>query len=172
MHHKGIYLDYLPLTLQLILTQLISLEIPHAPPRCFQTQVQITSKVTTALEMPQHFMMTMCEHRHILPAHPTVKMARHVGSVWWPYHKEPAKLSCRIHFLHAESFLAQKFPAPFAGVCLISAGFRRFNSQWTLLWALFQPVQHLNQFCQQKVVFRTTNPKTVEPNGSKKITMH
>ena len=78
-------------------------ETQNALPRCFQTQALITSKVTIALEVPQHFMMSMCEHRHNLPAHPTVKMVWHIGSVWWSCHKEPAKLGCRVHLLHAES---------------------------------------------------------------------
>ena len=60
-YNKRTLSDFLPLTLQLILTQWISLEIRHAPPRCFQTQALITVKVTTALEMPQHFMISMCE---------------------------------------------------------------------------------------------------------------
>ena len=117
--------DLLPLMLQLILTQWISMEIQHAPPRCFQTQALITGKVTTALEKPQHFMMSMCEHRHILPAQLIVKLAWHIGSVCWRCHKGPAKLGCRVHLLFAEIFLGQNFPTPFVSVvsvCLISAG--------------------------------------------------
>ena len=139
-YYKVTHSDLLLLTLQLILTQWISVEIQHAPPRCLQTRALITGKVTTALEMPQHFMMPMCEHRHILPAHPTVKMAWHINSVWWPCHEEPAKLGCRVHLLHAESYLGQNFPAPFASVCLISAGVWRLNPLWTLRSPLLQPV--------------------------------
>ena len=47
----------------------------------------------------------MCEHRDILPAHPKVKMAGHIGSVCWSSHKEPAKPGCRIYFLQPEVFL-------------------------------------------------------------------
>ena len=138
-HRKGTPLDLPPLLLQLNLAEWIYVEIQHAPPRCFQTKALITGKVTTALEMPQHFMMPMCEHRDSLPAHPTVKIPCHVGSVRWSCHQEPAKLSCRVHFLLAESSLGHNFPAPFAGVFPISAGFRHLNSLWTLGWPLLQP---------------------------------
>ena len=111
-YYKKTRFNLLPLTLQLILTQWVSMEIQHVPPRCFQTQALITGKVTTALEMPQHFMMSMSEHRHIAPAHPTVKMAWHIGSVWWPCHKEPAKLGCSVHLLHAENFSDRIFRRP------------------------------------------------------------
>ena len=101
-------------------------------------------------------MMLMFEHRDILLAH-TTKKTWHIGSVRWSCHEEPAKLSCRVHFFHAESFLGQKFPAHFAGVCLISAGFQRLNSLWTLGWPLSQPVQHLIQFCHHKDVNCTSS---------------
>ena len=146
-YYKRNFSDLLPLMLQFILTQWISVEIQHALPRCFQTQALITGKVTTALEMPPYFVMPMCEHRHILPAHPKVKMAWHLGTVWRPCHEEPAKLRCRVHLLHPESFLGQAFPAPFAIICLVSAGVWRLNPLWTLRWSLLQPVQHFIQFC-------------------------
>ena len=85
---------------------------PVRAPRCFQTQALITGKVPTALEILQHFMMSMCEHRDFLAAHPTVKRAWHNGSVWWSCHEEPAKLDCRVHIIHAESFLRQNFLTP------------------------------------------------------------
>ena len=162
-YYKRILSDFLPLTLQLILTQWISLEIQHASPRCFQTQTLITGKVTTALEMPQHFTMSMREQRHILPAHPTVKIAWLIGSVWWPCHKEPAKLGCRVHLLHAESFLGQNSPAPFASICLISAGVWCLISLWTLRWSLLQPLQHFIQLCQQKNGYCRLQYVTTEP---------
>ena len=162
-YYKRTRSDFLPLTLQFILTRWISVEIQHAPPRCFQTQALITGKVTTALVMPRHFMTSICEHRHILPARPTVKMAWHFGSLWWPCHKEPAKLGCRVHLLHSERFLGQIFPAPFASVCLISADVWRLNPLWSLRWSLLQPVQHFIQFCQQKNGYCRLNTKPLNP---------
>ena len=139
-YYKRTRSDFLPLTLQLILTQWISVGIQHAPPRCFQTQALITGKVMTALEMPQHFMVPMGKHGHVLSAQLTKKVAGHIGSIWRPRQKKPTKLCCRVHLLHAERFLGQDFPASFASVCLISAGDWRFNPLWTLRWSLFQPV--------------------------------
>ena len=69
------------LPLQLIFSQGISLKIQHAPPRCFKTQTLVTSKVTAPLKMPQHFMVPMCEHGHILSAQPTIKVAGHIDSI-------------------------------------------------------------------------------------------
>ena len=131
-YHKRTFSDLLPLTLQFILTWWISVEIQHALTRCFQTPAVITGKVTTTSERLQHFMMSMCEHRVIHPAHRTVKMAWYIVSIWWYCHKEPAKLGGRVHFLHPESLLGKNFPAPYARVCLISTGFPDLNSLWTL----------------------------------------
>ena len=80
-HYQRPFLYALPLPLQLILCQRISLKIQHAPPRCFKAQTLVTRKVTTPLEMPQHFMVPMGEHRHVFPAQPTVKVAWNVRSI-------------------------------------------------------------------------------------------
>ena len=166
-YHKRTFSDFLPVTLQLILTQWTSVEIQHVPPRCFHTQALITGKVTAALEILQHFMMSICEHRHILPAHPTVKIVWHTGSVGWSCHREPAKLGCRVHLLHAESFSGQNFSTPLASVRLISAGVWRLNPLWTLRWSLLQPIQPFIQFCQQENVYYRPNTTLLNPSEAK-----
>ena len=80
----------------------------------------IPGKVMSPLENPQHFVMPMREDRDIFLAHPSVEMARLVGGGRWSCHKEPARLSCPVHFLHAENFFGRNFEAPFASVCLIT----------------------------------------------------
>ena len=172
---QGDYSWFPPLLLQCILTQRISVEIQHAAPRCFETHALTTGKMTTPLKMPQQFMMPMCYHREIVAAHQTVKMAWQFGSVWWSCHEQPAQLSCPVHLLHAEVFLGKNLAAPFAGVCLISAGVPLISpGVWRLYfllilqWPLFQPLQHFIQFCQHKDVHCTPNTNTVEPNRGKK----
>ena len=51
---------------------------------------------------------------------PDSKTAWLVDGVCSSCHKEPAKLSCPVLLLQAESFLRQNIAAPFAGVCFIS----------------------------------------------------
>ena len=156
-YHNRTLSDPLPLKLQLILSQ-------HAPPRCFQTQALITRNVTTALEMPQHFMMSMFEHRDILPAHPTVQLAWNISSVWWSCHKEPSKLGCRVHFLHAESFLGQIFPARSVGVCLISAWspMSQLSVDPAMALASTYPALHSVLSTEKRIFY--TKHKTVEPD--------
>ena len=114
--------------------------------------------------MPQHFMVPMCEHGHILPAQPTVKVAWHIGSIWWYCHEEPAELRCRVNLLHPESFLGQDLPAPLVSICLVPAGVWRLKPLWTLLRSLLQPVQHFIQLCQQKNGHCRPNMTLLNPN--------
>ena len=95
---------------------------------------------------------------------PENKMAWLIGSVWWSCHGEPTKLSCPVHFIHAESFPWQNLAAPFVVVCLISAGVWRLYSLEPLRWPLLKPVHHFIQFCQHEDVHCTRNTITVEPN--------
>ena len=48
-------------------------ENPARATQVFPKQELLTGKVTAAMEMPQQFMMPMCEHRDILLAHTTKK---------------------------------------------------------------------------------------------------
>ena len=80
-YYKRTLLNLLPLPLQLIFSQRISLKIQHPPPRCFNTQTLVTCKMTTSLKMPQHFIVPMGEHGHILLAQLTIKMAGYIRSI-------------------------------------------------------------------------------------------
>ena len=170
-YYKRTLLNLLPLPLQLIFSQWIPLEIQHAPPRCFQTQALVTSKATTSLKMPQHFMVPMGEHGHILPAQPTIKVAWHIGSIRCPCDVEPPKLCCRVYLLQPVSFLGQNFPAPLASICLVSASVRRINSLRTLEGPCF--IRSSTSFNSANRKWTSyTKYETTEPKRRKILTIH
>ena len=105
--HTRSLLCFLLLSLRLIIAKWISIEFQNAPPWCFLAQTLISSKITSPLEMPQHFMKPMCKDGDVFPAHPTVEMGRFVGSVCWCGHKEPAKLLCLYNFFTRKVFLGK-----------------------------------------------------------------
>ena len=119
--YKGTLLYFAFLPLQLIIAQWIFVEIQHVPPRCFKAQMFISGKAPSLLEIPQHFMISMREDRNVLPTSPAKEVAWFGVGVCWSCHKEPAEVTCTVHFLHFENFVRQILPAPFTCVCLITA---------------------------------------------------
>ena len=148
-HNQRPLLYALPLPVQLLVCQWISMKIQYAPPRCLKAQTLVASKMTTPLIMPQHFMVPMGEHGHVLPAQPTVEVAWHIRSIRCPSHEKPPNLCCRVHLLHSVCLLAPNFPTPLTSICFVSAGVRRLDPlKTTLRRSLPESVQYFIQLYQ------------------------
>ena len=151
------------------------MKIQYAPPRCFKAQTLVASKMTTPLIMPQHFMVPMGEHGHILSTQPTVEVARHIRSIRRPSHKKPPNLCCRVHLLHSVCLLAPNSSAPLTCISLVSAGVRRLDPlRTTLRGSLLESVQYFIQLYQtEKWTLRPTKGNnTTEFKRRKILTIH
>ena len=163
-HHKGTLLDF-PLSFH------SSSSLNGLPWKSSTRHPGVSRpgrEVTTPLEMSQHFKMPMCQHRDMFPAHLTVKMALHIGSVWCSCHDEPAKLSCLVYFSHAGSFLWLIL----AVSLLVSISSPLESDVSTVCWLCDGPCFSLSSTSFSSVNIKeepcTPNTKTVEPNRGKK----
>ena len=60
------------------------MDFPGNPARATQVFPDASAGHGQSEDIPenaQHFMVPMCEHENILPAQPTIKLARHIGSI-------------------------------------------------------------------------------------------
>ena len=148
-HNQRTLQNALPLPLQLIFFQGISVKIQDAPPRCFKAQTLVARKVTTPLVMPQHFMVPMGQDGHVLSAQATVEVAGHIRSIRRPSHKKPPYLCGRVNLLHSECLLAPNPPAPLTCISFVTAGIWRLDPlRTTLRGSLLESVQYFIQLYQ------------------------
>ena len=91
-NHKRTLLHFC-LPLQLIITQWITMQIQHTPPRCFKVQTLIMRKMGSPLKMPQQSMMSTSEDRNSFSADPAKEVASVVGGACRCGNKEPAILT-------------------------------------------------------------------------------
>ena len=121
----------------------LSVDFHENPVRA--TQV---SQGANAGREPQHFMVPMGKHGHVLSAQPIVEEAWHIRSIRRPSHKKPPNLCCRVH-LHSVCLLAPNSPAPLTCISLVSAGVRRLDPlRTTLRGFLLESVQYFIQLYQ------------------------
>ena len=90
----------LPLALYFCWTHVIPLIIQHFPAWRLQPQTLVAGKIFAALEVPQKFVVTMSQHRHILATNTAIEMAEFCCKICGPSHKKLPNITSPPSFPH------------------------------------------------------------------------